>query len=74
MQKIYIYITFPIFSFFYFSLAPAYASSDEQWMWGAHGASGFSSTHSQHPPHDHHEIDHLKYIRTRDEKKKKKLH
>lgn len=69
MQKIYIYITFPIFSFFYFSLSSAYASATPN----SETRGGISGAHSEHPPHDHQEVDHLKYIRTRDEKKKKPL-
>jgi hypothetical protein len=53
-------------SFFFFGSA-VFASE-----WGKSGKSDFSwAHHSEHPPHDHHNNDHLKFIRMREEKKKK---
>ncbi|MDD2694263.1 MAG: hypothetical protein PHY14_05115 [Candidatus Gracilibacteria bacterium] len=72
MKKIYIYITFPVFAFLSSAFLPVYADGSEKS--DNRENAGFNSTHSEHPPHDHHDPDHLKYIRTRDEKKKKKLH
>lgn len=72
MKKIYIYITFPVFAFLSSAFLPVYADWSEKS--DNRENAGFNSTHSEHPPHDHHDPDHLKYIRTRDEKKKKKLH
>ena len=71
MKKIYIYITFPIFAFLWGAFLPVYAESSQS---DESRGNGVNSSHSEHPPHDHHDPDHLKYIRTRDEKKKKKLH